>query len=65
MPLVDFIDAELEALYAVHTSAAKVDWSAYDRARQRIVAAGHTHLKSNGCEVTDALAVSHEPLEAS
>lgn len=58
MPSIDFTDAELEALYSIYTSAAKVNWSAYDRARRRIIAAGRIRLESDGCEPTDALAAS-------
>ncbi len=46
MPMLEFTDDELEALFAVHTIAARVNWSAYDRARQRIVNAGWKHLES-------------------
>jgi hypothetical protein len=46
MAAVDFTDAELEALYAVYTNAERIDWSAYDQARQRIVDAGRKHLES-------------------
>jgi hypothetical protein len=43
---IAFTRAELEALYAVYVAAAKVDWPAYDRARQRIVDAARKHFAS-------------------
>jgi hypothetical protein len=59
MPVVVFNDDELEALLAVHTIAARVDWSAYDRARQRIVEAGRRHLESKSPRtVNDVAAVA-------
>jgi hypothetical protein len=51
MPAVTFTDAELEALYAVCTNAERIDWSAYDRARQRIVDAERQHLESRGSSI--------------
>ena len=43
MPSVTFSEAELQALYAAYTAAARLDWPAYDRARQRIIDAAQKH----------------------
>jgi len=62
MPLIEFTDDELEALLAAHTSAARVNWSAYDCARQRIIGAGQKHMELKDPDgVSDFIAFARGP----
>jgi hypothetical protein len=43
MPIVHFTDEELAALFNALTTADRVNWTAYDAAKARIIAVGRMH----------------------